>query len=244
MDRIVAVGVVKNYESGKVTVNVLKQIDLVIDSDDFVGITGASGSGKTTLLYVLSGLELPTAGTVALLGKATGDYNDRELASLRQRKIGFIFQFYNLIPNLTVRENVELAAVLAKNRAPNRIDEVLAMVGMLDKKDAFPNELSGGMQQRVAIARALVNDPEVIFADEPTGNLDSVNAAEIMGILRDLNRMHKKTIVLVTHGEEFLRYCNRNVRLADGKVVKDVRLRRGLKSASPGATSSGTSVAR
>jgi len=224
MERIVGVAVVKNYENGKVTVNVLKQIDLVVDSDDFVGITGASGSGKTTLLYVLSGLERPTEGTVTLFGKTTNDYTDRDLALLRQRKIGFIFQFYNLIPNLTVRENVELATVLANIRDPKRIDEVLAMVGMLDRKDAFPNELSGGMQQRVAIARALVNDPEIIFADEPTGNLDSVNAADIMEILRDLNRTHHKTIVLVTHGEEFLKYCNRNVRLADGKVVKDVRL--------------------
>jgi len=224
MERIVCVGVVKNYGNAKVTIPVLRDVDLRIDSADFVGITGPSGSGKTTLLYVLSGLELPTSGTVSLFGKATADYSDRELAALRQRKIGFVFQFYNLIPNLTVRENVLLAAVLAQNRDANRVDEVLDMVGMKDRAGAFPNELSGGMQQRVAIARALVNEPDVIFADEPTGNLDSKNAAEIMEILQALNRDHHKTIVLVTHGEEFLKYCTRNVRLADGRIVLDVPL--------------------
>ncbi|MFA5006202.1 MAG: ABC transporter ATP-binding protein [Candidatus Izemoplasmatales bacterium] len=226
MNRIACEGVVKNYENGKVTVNVLRAIDLTIDEAEFVGITGPSGSGKTTLLYVLSGLERPTSGTVRLFGKDTVEYTDGELVGLRQRKIGFVFQFYNLIPNLKVRENVELAAVLAGNRNAARIDAVLDMVGMLDRKNGYPNELSGGMQQRVAIARALVNDPDVIFADEPTGNLDSVSAAEVMAILRDLHRDHGKTIVLVTHGEEFLKYCTRNVRLADGKVVRDVRLDR------------------
>jgi len=226
MNLIACQGVVKNFVSGKVTVNVLRDIDLEIDAAEFVGVTGASGSGKSTLLYVLSGLERPTAGTVTLLGRSTTEYADADLARLRQRKIGFVFQFYNLIPNLKARENVQLAAVLAENRDEARIDAVLDMVGMLDRKDSYPNELSGGMQQRVAIARALVNDPDIIFADEPTGNLDSVSAAEIMEILRDLHRNHGKTIVLVTHGEEFLRYCTRNVRLADGKVVKDVRLDR------------------
>ena len=226
MNRIACEGVVKDYVNGKVTVNVLRAVDLTIDEAEFVGITGPSGSGKTTLLYVLSGLERPTSGSVRLFGRSTLEYTDGELARLRQRKIGFVFQFYNLIPNLKVRENVELAAVLAGSRDAARIDAVLGVVGMLDRKDGYPNELSGGMQQKVAIARALVNDPDVIFADEPTGNLDSVSAAEVMAILRDLNRDHGKTIVLVTHGEEFLKYCTRNVRLADGKVVRDVRLDR------------------
>ncbi|MFH0992784.1 MAG: ABC transporter ATP-binding protein [bacterium] len=224
MERIACVELIKDYGNAKVTIHVLKNIDLSIDSNDFVGITGASGSGKTTLLYVLSGLEKPTAGTVALFGKTTTQYEDRELAELRRSRIGFVFQFYNLIPNLTVRENVLLAAIIAGNKDGERIDEVLAMVGMLDRQSAFPNELSGGMQQRVAIARALVNNPDIIFADEPTGNLDSENAGEIMNILHTLNVDHHKTIVLVTHSEDFLKYCNRNVKLSDGRVVNDVRL--------------------
>ncbi len=224
MERIACVGLIKDYGNAKVTINVLKNIDLSIDSNDFVGITGASGSGKTTLLYVLSGLEKPTAGTVSLFGKTTTQYSDRELAEFRRNRIGFVFQFYNLIPNLTVHENVLLAAIIAGNKDGERIDKVLDMVGMLDRQSAFPNELSGGMQQRVAIARALVNDPDIIFADEPTGNLDSENAGEIMKILHSLNADHNKTVVLVTHSEDFLKYCNRNVKLSDGRVVKDVRL--------------------
>lgn len=225
MDCIACRGLTKNYVNGKVAVNVLNGIDLTIESGDFVGITGPSGSGKTTLLYVLSGLELPTTGTVDLFGRSTSEFDDQAMAALRQRRIGFVFQFYNLIPNLTVRENVELAAVLANNKDSSRIDSVLEMVGMTDRGASFPNELSGGMQQRVAIARALVNGPDVIFADEPTGNLDSANATEIMELLRRLHRDFGKTVVLVTHTEEFLAYCTRNVRLADGKVVKDVALR-------------------
>jgi putative ABC transport system ATP-binding protein len=224
MERIACTGVVKDYGDAKVIVHVLRDVTMTIDSADFVGITGPSGSGKTTLLYVLSGLELPTAGTVSLFGRPTSSYTERDMAGIRQKRIGFVFQFFNLIPNLTVRENVQLAAVLAKNREEGRIDAVLDMVGMRDRASSFPNELSGGMQQRVAIARALVNDPDVIFADEPTGNLDSANGIEIMEILRMLNRERGKTIVLVTHAEEYLVYCTRNVQLSDGKVVKDVAL--------------------
>ena len=181
-------------------------------------VIGASGSGKTTLLYCLSSLEKITSGTIIFNGKDITKYTDKEIADLRKTELGFIFQFYNLIPNLTVYENLLLAKVLA-NKEEDNIIEMLETVGIAEYKDYYPNQLSGGMQQRVAIARALINRPSIIFADEPTGNLDQKNGFEIMTLLKKLNQEKKVTIVLVTHNEEYLKYCSSVYRLLDGRVV-------------------------
>jgi putative ABC transport system ATP-binding protein len=213
--------VAKNYINSSVTTQVLKDINLSISENDFLGILGPSGSGKTTLLYVLSGLEKPTSGIVSLFEKSIQDYSDQALSDIHKKRVGFVFQFYNLIPNLTVWENMLLPMVIAKNENEARIDELLELVGMKQYKDHYPNQLSGGMQQRVAVARSLVNDPDIIFADEPTGNLDSVNGEEIMTLLKKLHDEKHKTVVLVTHSENFLQYCTRYIRLMDGKIVHD-----------------------
>jgi len=211
----------KNYSSSSVTTHVLKNINLYVNENDFLGILGPSGSGKTTLLYVLSGLEKPTSGVITIFEKSLAEYSDQELSGIRKDRIGFVFQFYNLIPNLTVWENMILPMVIAKKDHESRIDELLDLVGMKEYKDQYPNQLSGGMQQRVAVARSLVNDPDIIFADEPTGNLDSINGEEIMTLLKKLHDEQHKTIVLVTHSESFLKYCTRYIRLMDGKIVHD-----------------------
>lgn len=211
----------KNYLETTVCTEVLKSINLSIRENDFLGVVGASGSGKTTLLYVLSALEKPTSGSLFLFQKPIDTYSDKELADLHKVRIGFVFQFFNLVPNLTVWENMLLPMVIAKNDNDAIISEMLELVGMLEYKDRYPNQLSGGMQQRVAIARCLVNDPDIIFADEPTGNLDSVNGEEIMTLLKRLHQEKHKTIVLVTHDEKFLKYCTRFIRLADGRILCD-----------------------
>jgi putative ABC transport system ATP-binding protein len=211
----------KNYYNSQIETPVLKDIDLVVEGNDFLGITGPSGSGKTTLLYVLSGLEKPTSGEMLLFNQNVFDYSDKKMADIRKHKIGFVFQFYNLVPNLTVWENLMLAFVIAKGKDESIIDELLELVGMKEYKNRYPNELSGGMQQRVAVARSLVNDPDIIFADEPTGNLDTANGNEIMHLLKKLNTERNKTIVLVTHSEDYLQFCTRFIKLIDGKIVKN-----------------------
>lgn len=211
----------KFYQNGQIETPVLKDINLVVNDNDFLGITGPSGSGKTTLLYVLSGLEKPSGGEVILLNQNVIQYNNQQMSNIRKNQIGFVFQFYNLIPNLTVRENVMLALVIAKGKDDSRVDQLLKMVGMAEYQNRYPNELSGGMQQRVAIARSLINDPKIIFADEPTGNLDTINGNEIMNLLHRLHDEHKKTIVLVTHSDDYIKYCSRFIKLVDGKIVKD-----------------------
>lgn len=211
----------KAYSTPQMTATVLKEISLSVNAQDFLGIIGPSGSGKTTLLYVLSGLEKPTSGEMLLFEKSVLDYTDQQLANLRKFKIGFVFQFYNLIPNLTVWENVMLPLVIAKGKDESVVDNLLELVGMKEYKNRYPNELSGGMQQRVAVARSLVNDPDIIFADEPTGNLDIANGNEIMELLKRLNKEKQKTVVLVTHSEDYLKYCSRYIKLMDGKIVAD-----------------------
>ncbi len=191
-----------------------------VNEGDFLGIIGPSGSGKTTLLYCLSSLETIDEGEILFEGENIKDFSDKKVSDLRQKSFGFIFQFYNLIPNLTAYENILLASVIANKINEERIDSLLEMVGMKEYKNYFPNEMSGGMQQRVAIARALVNEPKVIFADEPTGNLDQKKGKEIMDLLYKLNKENNITIILVTHNEDYLKYCSRTINLIDGEFIE------------------------
>ena len=217
MNIIKTVKLKKTFTNGTYSQDVLKDINIEINKGDFAGIVGPSGSGKTTLLYCLSSLEKITSGEVLFQGKNISSLNDKDLSKLRRNDLGFVFQFYNLIPNLTVYENVLLPQVIARKDG-SFIDEILNMVGMSEYKNHYPNQLSGGMQQRVAIARALVNKPEIVFADEPTGNLDQKNGTEIMKLLKRLNEENEITIVLVTHNEDYLTYCNKVFRLVDGNI--------------------------
>lgn len=215
-----AVKINKFYTQGEEKNHILKNISLEINEGDFLGIVGPSGSGKTTLLYSLSSLEKIDSGEILVEENRLNDFNEEQIADLRKNYFGFVFQFYNLIPNLTAYENILLAEVIAKNKDEERIEELLKLVGMQEHKNYFPNELSGGMQQRVAIARALVNNPKILFADEPTGNLDQKKGIEIMELLKKLNEENKLTIVLVTHNEDYLKYCNRTINLIDGEFIE------------------------
>ncbi len=209
----------KSYFQGQLKTQVLKDISLGVNKGDFLGIVGPSGSGKTTLLYCLSSLENIDSGEIFLNGENISLFSDKKISNLRRGSLGFVFQFYNLIPNLTAYENILLANVIANEVNEEKIEELLKLVGMWEYKDYYPNQLSGGMQQRVAIARALVNNPEIIFADEPTGNLDQKKGAEIMNLLKRLNEEKQITIILVTHNDDYLKYCNKQINLIDGEFV-------------------------
>lgn len=221
MNQIKVSGLTKNYQTGKVVYEVLKGIDFSVDDGEFVSICGPSGSGKTTLLYVLGGLEPYTSGSISLFGKELNTYTDTEKAETRSQDIGFVFQFYNLIPNLTVYENILLSSVLGNNKTKEEILGVLDAVGMKDYHAYYPSQLSGGMQQRVAIARCLINDPKIIFADEPIGSLDYKNGLAIMELFKKLNTDFHKTILMVTHNEDTTIYGTRTLHMLDGKVIKD-----------------------
>lgn len=221
MALIIAKDVTKVYKVGKLTNEVLKGITLTVNEGDFVSIVGPSGSGKTTLLYVLGGLEEYTSGSVLLLNHELKDYKNIEKAQLRAGEIGYVFQFYNLVSNLTVYENVLLAAVLAKRNKKEDIIKVLAQVGMSDYLNYYPYQISGGMQQRVAIARCLIKNPKIIFADEPIGNLDYKNGLAIMELFRELNQKYRKTIIMVTHNQQTTTYGTRTIHMLDGKVIFD-----------------------
>jgi putative ABC transport system ATP-binding protein len=201
----------KTYLLGQETVEVLKDINLAIEPGEFVSIMGPSGSGKSTLLYLIGGLDKPTTGSIKIKGKELATMKDQEESILRRRELGFVFQFYNLVPNLNVEENIMLPLLLDGKR-------MKAEVGLSDRRRHTPRELSGGQQQRVAIARALVNEPDIILADEPIGNLDSKTGTEIMKLLQRICREYGKTIVQVTHSQEAAAYGDRIIHVRDGKV--------------------------
>jgi putative ABC transport system ATP-binding protein len=219
--------VAKTYDTGKVEVHALRGVDLAVGRGEMLAIMGPSGSGKTTLLNCLSGLDSIDAGEVLIEGVPLSGMSDRERTDYRARRMGFVFQFYNLMPVLTAVENVELPLLVARvpgREARARALEALALVGLADRADHVPDELSGGQRQRVTIARALVNDPAIVWADEPTGDLDSENADEILRLMRRLNLEHGLTFLIVTHDIGIGRSTDRIVRMVDGAIVEDNRV--------------------
>jgi len=213
----------KVYERGKQRVEVLHHVDLDIEEGDFVALMGPSGSGKSTLLNLIGGLDSPTGGTVAVAGKRIDKLSEDALANWRASNVGFVFQFYNLLPMLSAQKNVELPLLLTRLSAAQRkrhASTALELVGLADRAAHKPSELSGGQQQRVAIARAIVSDPTLLVGDEPTGDLDRQSAVEILTLLRELNRDHGKTIIMVTHDPKAAEYALRTLHLDKGTLVE------------------------
>lgn len=212
----------KSFILNNKEIPVLKNIDLNIQKGEFVSIMGPSGSGKSTLLYLLGGLENATKGSIEINTKNIADLNDDQQSKMRRQEIGFVFQSYNLIPNLTVEENILIPLLLEGKKKKDleaKLNDILDIVGLSAHRNHTPKELSGGQQQRVAIARAIITDPEILFADEPIGNLDSVTGIGILELLRKINQEKKTTIVMVTHSEESTRYGTRVIRLKDGMII-------------------------
>lgn len=220
-DSIIKVdNVYKNFQNDKI--KVLKGVNLEIKPGEFVSLMGASGSGKSTLLYLIGGLDQPTSGEVKIDNKNISKMNDTKMSKLRRKEIGFIFQFYNLVQNLTVEENILLPAIMdgqKKKQYEKKLNELLKIVGLSEKKNALPSELSGGEQQRVAIARAVIMDPKIILADEATGNLDSKTGQDIMELFKKINKEKGITILQVTHSEEIANYGDRIIQLKDGQII-------------------------
>lgn len=213
---------IKTLYGGGHKVEILKSIDLTIQNGQFIAITGHSGSGKTTLLSLIAGLDTPTGGTIHIDGQDITKLNEDELAVLRGKRFGFIFQNFHLIPTLTAVENVVLSAELNNTPgATKKSEDLLGMVGLGDRMHHYPAQLSGGEQQRLSLARAFVNDPDIILADEPTGNLDSKNSDRIMELIRELHRVKQATIVLVTHESQVANQSQRILTLEDGKIIED-----------------------
>lgn len=211
----------KSFKLDDVTTKILDNMSLQVNKGEFVSVMGQSGAGKSTLLYILGGLDKPTKGSVFLNGRDIAQFDDSNMSQLRRRNIGFIFQFYNLIPNLSVEENIMLPLLLDGKKiseCKQSLADILDKVGLTKHKKHTPRELSGGQQQRVAIARALIAKPEILFADEPTGNLDSQTSEEIMKLLQQINTSTNQTIIMVTHSTEASRYCDRQIIVRDGVI--------------------------
>ena len=216
-------GITRDFQLGAQTVHVLKGIDLDIQKGEYVALMGPSGSGKSTLMNLLGCLDTPTGGSYHLAGRDVSRMDDNDLAAVRNKEIGFVFQTFNLIPRQTALQNVALPMVYAgasKEVRTERAEEVLRQVGLEDRMDHRPNQLSGGQRQRVAVARALVNTPSMILADEPTGNLDSTTSVEIMKLFDDIHKAGN-TLVVVTHEEDIARHAHRIIRLRDGVIESD-----------------------
>ncbi|MBU3187289.1 ABC transporter ATP-binding protein [Clostridium estertheticum] len=216
----------KVYGKGENQVTALDHVSLTIEKGEFTAIIGSSGSGKSTLLHIIGGVDVPTSGKVYLDGQDVYAKNNENLAIFRRRQVGLIYQFHNLIPTLTVVENITLPILMDKrNVNEERLNDLLELLGLKDRKTHLPNQLSGGQQQRVSIGRALMNAPAVMLADEPTGSLDSRNGHEIIKLLKESNKKYSQTLLLVTHDENIAMQADRIIGISDGKVVRDERVR-------------------
>ena len=213
---------VKTYGEGDNIVNAVDNISLSVNKGEFVAIVGASGSGKSTLLHLLGGVDRPTSGKIYIDGNEINNMNNDKLAIFRRRQIGIVYQFYNLIPIFTVEENISPPSDLDGNRPDKeRMDLILKSFGLFERKNHLPNELSGGQQQRTSIARALINNPAILLADEPTGNLDSKSTEEIMSIFKMSNRDFNQTIIMITHNLEIAKEADRIITIQDGKILRE-----------------------
>ena len=217
----------KVYGKGNNRVTALDNVSFSIEKGQFVSIIGPSGSGKSTLLHMLGGVARPTAGKVFLNGQDVYARNDEQLAIFRRRQVGLIYQFYNLIPELDVEENIALPLLMdGRTPDPKALEEMIETLGLKERRHNLPNQLSGGQEQRVSIGRALITAPAVVLADEPTGNLDSVNSQEIINLLKASNRRFNQTLIVITHDEEIALQADRMLVIEDGRIVKDESLRR------------------
>ncbi|WP_370830832.1 ABC transporter ATP-binding protein [Clostridium sp.] len=212
----------KVYGSGEAEVTALKNIDLNIEQGEFVAIVGPSGSGKSTLLHLLGGVDKPSSGEVIIKGESIYKLKEKELAILRRRKLGFVFQFFNLIPVLTAEENIEMPVLLDNGKIDkNYMNELLKLLGLEERRNHHPSELSGGQQQRVSIGRALANKPSIILADEPTGNLDSKNSKEVLELLKYCAKKYNQTLILITHDINIAKSADRVITIEDGQITTD-----------------------
>jgi putative ABC transport system ATP-binding protein len=216
----------KAYGKGDTTVTALGGVSFSVEKGEFVAIVGASGSGKSTLMHLIGGVDRPTSGSVTVDGQEIFKMNESELAIFRRRNIGLIYQFYNLIPTLTAEENIMLPRLL-DNRRPDeaKLAAIFETTGLSDRAKHLPNELSGGQQQRVSIGRALINDPAIILADEPTGNLDSKSSREIIDLLKRSNKKYSQTLLIITHDENIALQADRVITISDGKILRDEGVR-------------------
>lgn len=222
MEILKTINLAKTYGSGDTKVEALKKTDITINQGEFVAVIGPSGSGKSTLLHLLGGLDKPSVGRVIIDGKDIYSLSETELSIFRRRKVGFIFQFYNLIPVLTAEENINLPLLLDNKKADmNYVNEIINLLGLNERRNHLPNQLSGGQQQRVSIGRALAYKPSIIFADEPTGNLDRKNGKEVIDLLRLSVQKYHQTLVIITHDLEIASQADRIIGLEDGAVVRD-----------------------
>ena len=213
----------KEYGTGQAKVKALDNVSFKVDKGEFVAIVGASGSGKSTLLHLIGGVDRPTSGKVFIDGKDIYKFNDDELAIFRRRQVGLIYQFYNLIPILNVEENITLPLNLDNRKVDKkRLDELINVLGLSNRRTHLPNELSGGQQQITSIGRSMITNPAIILADEPTGNLDSKASDEIVSLLKKSNRDYNQTIVMITHNMEIAKCADRIIKIEDGKIVKEV----------------------
>ena len=223
MELLTVENLCKVYGKGENEVRAVDDVSFSVPQGQMAAIIGSSGSGKSTLLHMIGAVDRPTSGRILLDGQDVFQQNKRELAIFRRRQVGLIYQFYNLIPVLTAEENIMLP-LLMDGRKPDQkhLDEILEMLGLTQRRDHLPSQMSGGQQQRVSIGRAIFTSPQVILADEPTGNLDSKNTAEIMELFRRSNRELKQTILIITHDEDIAEQCDRVITLRDGKIISDV----------------------
>ena len=212
----------KIYGSGEAEVKALKNINLNLEQGEFVAIVGQSGSGKSTLLHLIGGVDIPSSGEVIIDGKNIYKLKEKELSILRRRKLGFIFQFFNLIPVLTAQENIEMPVLLDNEKIDKKyMNELLRILGLEERKNNYPSQLSGGQQQRVSIGRALANKPSIILADEPTGNLDSKNSKEVLELLKYCAKKYNQTLILITHDINIAKSADRVITIEDGEIISD-----------------------